>query len=220
MDLVVGPRTTAEISEAVKARQKPVNDNISLDAYFTTADHVGIQVRAASTRAMSPRAGLRAFPPAVPAPAPVLRPGDSSPALRHRCPNAGEDLPRGRQPAGALPHTHGLLQPGGGDDGKASGLEEPETRQAVSRVRGGGPQVHGRDGENQTHHKRGGGDVSHATPGGAEGATTTRARGPPAARGARTRDFDNRGDALTAGTIHRGGMGPSLRVTGAVSGGC
>ena len=58
-------------------------------------------------------------------------------------------------------------------------MEEPETRQAVSRVRGGGPQVHGRDGENQTHHKRGGGNVSHATPGGAEGATTTRARGPP-----------------------------------------
>ena len=49
-----------------------------------------------------------------------------------------------------------------------------------------------------------------------------RVRPPPvhAARGARTRDFDNRGDALTAGTIHRGGMGPSLRVTGAVSGGC
>ena len=45
MDLVVGPRTTAEISAAVRAKHKPVNDNISLDAYFTTADHVGIQVR-------------------------------------------------------------------------------------------------------------------------------------------------------------------------------
>ena len=83
MDLVVGPRTTAEISEAVKARQKPVNDNISLEAYFTTADHVGIQVRAASTRAMSPRAGPRAFPPSRPRP-----PLSSSAPATHPPPSA------------------------------------------------------------------------------------------------------------------------------------
>jgi hypothetical protein len=81
MDLVVGPRTTAEISAAVRAKHKPVNDNISLDAYFTTADHVGKQVRArrrtrrvASRRVPRPGASYSAQAPPtvrrVPAPSP------------------------------------------------------------------------------------------------------------------------------------------------------
>jgi hypothetical protein len=64
MDLVVGPRTTAEISAAVRAKHKPVNDNISLDAYFTTADHVGKQVRARRrTRRVASRRVARPTPP-------------------------------------------------------------------------------------------------------------------------------------------------------------
>lgn len=38
------PKNTAEISAMVKARQKPVDNSVSLEAYFTTADHVGLQV--------------------------------------------------------------------------------------------------------------------------------------------------------------------------------
>ena len=37
------PRTTAEISAAVKSRQKPVNHLIDLEVYFKTADFVGLQ---------------------------------------------------------------------------------------------------------------------------------------------------------------------------------
>ena len=38
------PKTTTEISAVVKSKQKPVDHGVSLDAYFTTADHVGFQV--------------------------------------------------------------------------------------------------------------------------------------------------------------------------------
>ena len=71
MDLVVGPRTTAEISAAVRAKHKPVNDNISLDAYFTTADHVGKQVRA---RRRTRRVASRRVPPAPARPPPPRHP--------------------------------------------------------------------------------------------------------------------------------------------------
>jgi hypothetical protein len=49
------PRNTVEISAAVKARQKPVDSAVSLEAYFTTADHVGFQARRPPSRAPSRR---------------------------------------------------------------------------------------------------------------------------------------------------------------------
>lgn len=84
MDLVVGPRTTAEISAAVRAKHKPVNDNISLDAYFTTADHVGKQVRA---RRRTRRVASRRVPPqARPPPPRHPRRFAASPPRRRRAP--------------------------------------------------------------------------------------------------------------------------------------
>jgi len=44
------PLTTAEISEQVKRRQKPVNQGYSLDAYFAVADSTGVTVRAPRPR--------------------------------------------------------------------------------------------------------------------------------------------------------------------------
>ena len=76
MDLVVGPRTTAEISAAVRAKHKPVNDNIGLDAYFTTADHVGKQVRA---RRRTRRVASRRVPSSAQAPPTVRRVSAPSP---------------------------------------------------------------------------------------------------------------------------------------------
>jgi len=44
MDLLASrPRTTREISDAVKSRSKPVNHLIDLEVYFKTADFVGLQ---------------------------------------------------------------------------------------------------------------------------------------------------------------------------------
>ena len=44
------PLTTAEISDQVKRRQKPVNQGYSLDAYFAVADSTGVTVRAPRPR--------------------------------------------------------------------------------------------------------------------------------------------------------------------------
>lgn len=53
------PLTTAEISEQVKRRQKPVNQGYSLDAYFAVADSTGVTVRAHRPR-QPPRSELTA----------------------------------------------------------------------------------------------------------------------------------------------------------------
>lgn len=93
MDLVVGPRTTAEISAAVRAKHKPVNDNISLDAYFTTADHVGKQVRArrrtrrVASRRVPPRPGASSSAQAPPTVRRVSAPSPPRPSLTRPAPS-------------------------------------------------------------------------------------------------------------------------------------
>ena len=121
MDLVVGPRTTAGSRQSRRGKS-PVNDNISLDACFTTADRGHPGARRVPPELCHLARAFERSPPSSPLPAPVLRPVDSSPALRHHCPNATKIYrEEDNQQELFRMLTSGLLQPGGGDDGKHRG---------------------------------------------------------------------------------------------------